>query len=1234
MREVVEAAQRLELDYACCFVHRDKADPLFRREHLWGGYVKETTPEERVAQLRVALNSEYDLIVIGALNWKGLPTFAKYEILKQVKGGAGLIKVATGPYGAAADEFLGLATKKKTVPPLSLAAGIPWKALPVFTRYKDTRGFLHSTIRVSQLGKGKIVKIVGYIVPELQLIAPGFTRSPLTLNWCRTVAESHESKNPEFSMPMTGVKRLDYDYYWAFLIRLFLYAADKLPDVTVAEEGLVTVLDRDAFRDVVFSVERAPGGDVPDSVTAGFVLRDRDNNVIASSTAQDLHLKVGGNRVAFPVSSIPSGHYFADLWIRRGEKVFGFGSKALLVRGRTSITSLDLTRTHFGVHDQVSGQVKMDAGGASLSGVRLLLRQRDNLNRVTRERSHDVSDTTVAFSFEPVEGPLTVYQYVEAELTVDGVVVDRKKTAFTLSDLYLNDTIRFSTWQAPLNSFVSMHLHDRLRNLGFDSTCHVRSSDAHRYSDFGLGTTMHNRGRFEIPVLSNLRNTVCVRRFRDMACYGAKNFRSYPRDPDDKPLEVVDGVRLPCLNDPAFRTRLKARLADFVGYFGTMSSSEYVFGDEMRFAHKGRSDFELCFSPWCKQYFRDYLKRQYGTIQALNEEYGTEHKDFSSIEPVKLADVLETPALSPQWADFRMAMEHSYNGIFEMCRAAILADQPEAKVGYLCSFGGQFNSYSGNEMWQASRWADVFQRYEEIIGSKAAIDFARPGSLVQAGLFWGYVPSWSTEFTTMILWDHLFRGANLFMTYNSDVGSLLAYDLSIYDDFKPILEQYREIKGGIGKLIHEAERDTGAIALLYSVPSIHHWTLTNQRLKSRSMQRNYNAWASMLTDNNSAFRVISDQQLRDGMLHKEQFRMLVLPWSRALSREEIARVKTFAENGGIVLADIRPGVSDAHCKPYKASPMDELFGVTQNTGRIEMEETLVSVPFTDKASPKPLGLMQTDVSLRLTTGKASGVTENGAPVLISHAYAQGKGILLNFSLDQYVDIRDLIVGMRIPFVRSTHAPRFLKFLATTLRDNGLENPIPCAPELPDLRRFRFTSGSIEYLGLMQELPESVYAYAGDTARPLTAKKTEIRLPGKAHTYDARAGNYLGFSDRISAFITPGHARLLALLPYRVAGISIEAPATVSQGASLGFGVTISADSEPGKHVLNITVTDPGGRRLRHYDRNVSCRGGHYRGDLHLALNEAPGAYTLRVRDAATGESDALAFKVTAVEAEK
>ncbi|MEI6499851.1 MAG: hypothetical protein WCP21_02370, partial [Armatimonadota bacterium] len=107
MREVIELAQRLEMDYKvfACQSSGKFGETGVGVDSSWK-LVRGNSAEESAATLMGLLKAKYDVIVCGNIQWNALPIECRYEILKQVKAGTGLVGSVHGQ-----DEYLQQLTK-------------------------------------------------------------------------------------------------------------------------------------------------------------------------------------------------------------------------------------------------------------------------------------------------------------------------------------------------------------------------------------------------------------------------------------------------------------------------------------------------------------------------------------------------------------------------------------------------------------------------------------------------------------------------------------------------------------------------------------------------------------------------------------------------------------------------------------------------------------------------------------------------------------------------------------------------------------------------------------------------------------------------------------------------------------------------------------------------------------------------------------------------------------------
>ncbi len=91
-REVIELAQRLQMDYTVfCAETPDKFGETGEGVDASWRLVEGNSAEELTAQLRKLLATDYDVIVVGNVKWDAFPIDCRYEILRKVKAGTGLV---------------------------------------------------------------------------------------------------------------------------------------------------------------------------------------------------------------------------------------------------------------------------------------------------------------------------------------------------------------------------------------------------------------------------------------------------------------------------------------------------------------------------------------------------------------------------------------------------------------------------------------------------------------------------------------------------------------------------------------------------------------------------------------------------------------------------------------------------------------------------------------------------------------------------------------------------------------------------------------------------------------------------------------------------------------------------------------------------------------------------------------------------------------------------------------
>jgi len=1190
MREVVELAQRMDLQYTVFPVGNENKPFDFCStnapfEIRLPDRVRD--PNALTDDILEKLKNSYDVIVLGNVNWSSFPMIVRARILQKVNEGASLLGVVTKP-----DDYFRKATAKKEK--LDLQALIPYKGLPAFAGYKDIASWMDATVEYSLLGKGKILTLKGFKVPRLQALTP------------------------EPAGNVLDPSPVEYDYYLAWIGHLLQFAAGR-PNLVMLKGADYAVMERDNPTNLEYIVS---GPDGKPSVCS-FALRNDDNQVVIARERK-ISLTAKGTNLDFKIpQTLPAGRYFADLWIRQDGKVLTYGSSFVELKGSRTIEAVDL-KNYYGRDDKVTGMVKIISRKSAEDGLTLLLRQHDTHGRVTAESCIGLQALKPGEAMETVfelagGSPLTIVQDLEVELRKDDEVFDRKKKAFSISNILPKDNVQMIGWCDAWPSYLSGYMFSELAKAGFDA-------------QYGP-----QPGYFsETPFLADIRHVPYATRIVDEKSRWA----------DASPVrEKTDHIRKPCLTDPSYRRELAEALTKCAEQHRPFSTDACSVGDECLFS---LAPYELCFSPTCVAAFHKFLSSEYRTVEAMNREYGTQYKTFDEVQPITLEEAKQK-GLEPLWVDYRRHMENVWAEIFSYCAEIVHKTLPAAKVGYEGS-NATIDSYDAANYWKLMQAMTLNSLYDGAFVPYAVMNFARPGTLLGLGWCGGYNLMRYPEAQRYLAWRHLFRGANSYWIFTSGPceqhQSIMAPDLSLYDFFKAKTAEVREIKSGIGKLLMTSKRVDDGVAVLYSAASVHASTLTEGLPPNGKI---LNALTPLFEDAGIQFRIISSEQLARGDLKKGGYRLLWFPYVQSLSRQEAAAVESFVNDGGTVVADLRPGVRDEHGKPYDGCGiLDKVFGVKQRT------KSPAAGKHDAIAEKWPFDLT-CDLSLALETGKSRAALEPapGVPALIKNDYGKGNAVLLNFSLSDYAHAGASLAGTGDQ--RGREAQNIAEFFKTLMAQLGIEEAIKFAPELPRMRTYRFSSDGIIYLGILQELPESPGAYLNGTAKPLTPQTTTLTLGMKKHVYDARAGKYLGFSDRIETSIEPARGMLFALLPYQMGKIILNvyqledgrsrsgfwglwtgrlqsklehylnAPKRIARGETLIYEAAISGVEQPGLHVFHVEFVSPKGEKIPWYADNMVVEKGRGKGAVNMALNDEIGKWRILIRDAATGASAEKTF---------
>jgi hypothetical protein len=875
-----------------------------------------------------------------------------------------------------------------------------------------------------------------------------------------------------------------------------------------------------------------------------------------------------------------------DVWVKDEDgRIIDFGSAAFEIEREAAIESVEIAKPFFTPGEPIGATAKV-RGAAENLVLRATIkdtygRQLDEAREVTIGQSG-----TADLQFHN-DHPLTLCALLYLDLYQNSGKIDQRIERIWI-DLPEKDDYTFCAWYAWDAQPIAYHGLRMLHDLGVDTY-----------------VSLSTLWRAENAAFANLR-------------HGPENVeRVYPRNEDGSL------VRVPCLSDPEYRAKVAERIEKMAQEYRPYGVLDWSLGDESTL---GRRDY--CRSPTCLAAFRELLKEFYPTLETLNESWGAEFSTWDGVMPAKKEEVEGQECLGG-WMDHRRYMEILFADYHAWGRELIVKHIPDARVGI--SGTPRLNAYSGHDWWQ------LMQRSLTHLSSYGGVQrelqrsFLRPGTFYSTFLGYDYRDN-DEQGARYSPWDLLFHGANgiNYYTLVSDTLNcpLIRPDGSLTNKAPWFFQEVQELKAGPGKLFMSATYENDGIAIHYSPSSIHAAEATGL-FDHRDALRNYNTNLSNLS------RILQQCHYQYDFIHADQMmagelakvKLLILPWSSAISDAEAQAIKGFVERGGTILADSYCGVRDDHGSPR--AMLDELFGIQQPLGIPELQhgemvlrrETLRRSPLNELLS----GLTNIPVASGSRAVQLDGAESlamiGDTPALMVHQYGEGMAIFLNASFSNYGQVWDAgVAGEVLEEIASPQSvTRPIRELVRRLlrivdiepslkvtADNGLSS---------ELEISRFALGDAQLIGVLRSITGGPIDRTDELAY-------ELILPQKAHLYECRSGSYLGKESRITDQIPRGIARVYAALPYHVKDILLQGPTEVQQGDILRLDIQITAKGEEiGSHVVHLSVNGPNERansQRWHYAENLKLDQGHGIAEIPFAFSDTPGEWIIQVRDVMTG----------------
>ncbi len=996
--------------------------------------------------------------------------------------------------------------------------------------------------------------------------------------------------------------------------------------------------------------------------------------------ARDLPAKAGTRTYKLPALS--AGRYWVEVIARSNRGTEAWAVAPLTVSSKERLGTVRLKRQWGEAGEPIEGTVDVDTPDRTRRTLRV-----QAIDRSGRALSRQVFRSPrekVAFSL-PSHSWMPNTVGVEAVLLADGEPVTHAYTPEPYTIPHRNrGRWNFVGWgRVYEGGYATVLLEEVLAQLGITSRIETSATTWWFMSLAGMNYTPYCTSGIPLGAGRSLRDI------------------SFEKHGPHKPVPMVDANGIlannNCWNDTAAIPRqLKNALSDQLG-FRQHGVLVYSLGDE-------GLTFGSCLHPACWQTYREYLESQYRSIDALNASWGTDIAGFSEIEPiidhtafpdVKESDKrqaaiksyannawsnLKAPPGStawsnemvnlPRWFDRRAFQFWNYGQHVDRFRAAARRIDPQALTG---PEGTAFSL--DQDIDRIIRHTDWWVIYDSAI-LELIRSIAPPGYMF--GKWIGYSDS---EQSMHDWWWSFLRGSNCAAWWRVD-----HYVNSRADPGRGrgIVESGRIVFDGLGTLLNvRSKMQHDRIAMLHSFPSAqasmfeagptygtyahptvdhgHNWDM-------RPGGKNHIAWHRAIRSLGLQFEYVTDRMLQRGEFDPGEYKVLILSQCEALGPRGAQVIRDFASAGGTVIADVRPGLYDGHCKLRSRGILDDLFGV-EHTGNVPAKaveggsiegrigDADVAIDFAAawdtypdyykwlhgdlesfnasrkkqfKSFREGVPTLHVNPAVSVTSGKALG-TAGDTPICIVNEVGRGRAILLNFPLCAFPEITiPQTPESCADFLKAMFASAGVKWPLQLLDSNGGRHR--------NVEAVRWDAGDgIEVVAVLgptdakEPLWKTYREGRAKTDRQVSdaqlvgLKPVRITIPEAKHIVRI-GGESTGPSTQVTLQPRPWRPEFIVLSDFPIqAPVFSTAHGSVRPGETLQIEIQIP-DAQ-GLHALKLRGKDPDGEPAVWFARSLIVENGKAQVDLPIAHNERHGEWTLSATDLYTGSTADFEFMV-------
>ena len=1128
IRDMIEMSQRFDIDLTTNFI-----------AGMWSlsGHTSSLNPKACINVLAQQLKKDYDLYVVSHNSWQIIGNEISAAILEKVAKGAGLILTEPDRVPGQLGKFIVQPKKKGGVTPEAM----PWSG--------DFLGIDASLLpptrirKYSKLGTGVSAKAGNFPLAGEFEYGKGRVYA---LSWIvqRPLAQkSLYNTKPLFFLPQmsygpaSAIPEFDYhEYQMAYLGKLFYAAAGK---TTAVSKGSAKAVPGK----LTLNLNASQALPVEIAVT----VRDKFSAPVHSFKAEK-SLKEGENAIELKLApEALAGRHIVDVIVSGKGGTLWWGAASFDNPAKARITAVKVPAKIYRKTEKLPVETAVD-GDAEI---------RYSLFDIYGNEFARGSGAKAELSLADCRTPVA---RLTVELVKDQVVVDRAK-------------VRIELYQPPVKT--RLNITQGWPGIGSKAQLAFIPSYLEQLKKFGVTCASGSRSSQDVPNVERaIRDSGITFLSTQVSAAGPGVGGKRPFDTKKKPKDKFDLIRKPCLSEPGYKDRLGKIV---------WKSHHFDYGvmvipgpDEANMF----SEWDGCFSPHCQKEFRNWLKKVYPSLDALNKSWDCDFKSWDEVIALTVSEVRQKKSFAG-WLDHRTFNDWNRADAFRIMITAM--DKATGGLPYSLSGTSETNPWNAWDYYQLMPYLKSLASYsgEQTIQHRS---FA-PHKL--SFMPWlGYDAAYDYLHHRVIF--GLMQGATGFSIYGN---FNIEPDFQFSPKGKELIEVLNLYRNGPGEAIMRMDMKTYPIAFLYSPASIKlDWIigLANQRKSSTAGLNQIVGDAGLIYD-----YVAYGQLEKSGV--PEKYQVLFLPMCAALSDKEAAAIEQFVKRGGILIGDFLSGTYDSHGKKRTVPALSRVFGI-KSSGDWQKKTVTVTGSGPLQGMNIKADFVETEVAP--TTAEVIG-TADGKPAVFANRFGKGHAVYFAASaictFGDWKEMRYSRNNVSTTKALESYLHGFFKAKKIT--------PFALAPTLKGTTLYLRESGEAMILGAVRDLTQT--AMLGSQK-----EKHEIRLAEKRHIYDLLHHRYLGYGDRFTYEFTPTTQAVFALLPYRAKGIDVKFQA---DGAEL----TLLANTDKfADHTFHVELIDGTGKINPAFNDVVLGKGNKAFYRFRKPLN-AKGQWKLQVREALT-----------------